>query len=70
MKNINDTIDNLDRFTSQAQAAIVCLSADNNFEQLSAEIVADALWNIEDRLADIKREIRALTETKTEHPQM
>lgn len=59
-QNHLDTLDNLDRFTAQAKAALLCLSTNDNFKQLSEEVVADALWLISDRLDDIHRQLKGL----------
>jgi hypothetical protein len=52
-----EALDNLDRFTSQAQAVVKCLLANDHFKDLSPKLVADSLWLVMDRLNDIGNQL-------------
>lgn len=55
-----EALDNLDRFTSQAQAVVNCLLANDHFKDLSPKLVADSLWLVMDRLNDIGCQLDAM----------
>ena len=48
-KHLNN-IDKYDRLMAQLKSAILCLSSNNNFENLNTEVVANMFWLIEDHL--------------------
>lgn len=54
-----DTVDNLNRYTAQARAAIssVTLALSHESENLSRETLANLVWLVGDRLDDIAKAI-------------
>lgn len=60
-----DALDNLDRFTTQAQAVVSCLLGNDHFKDLSPTLIADTLWLVSDRLNDIQRQISDLSAPHT-----
>lgn len=55
-----DTVDNLNRLTSQARAVVASLCSDDNFKTLNEATLANLLWLLGDRLDDIEAQIKQI----------